>query len=629
MFRLAVADVETGILHVNVSAISSHKYARTLSATLHAFLYASPKQFIKEMARLPASEERDESILYYSVLLHELRHVLDLLVTPYGAWRIRHTFQSMTAVPQMLGKDIPIIIPFELAGDPFYGKFKLGLENYEETPNCVFARYWKAHKNIIAQDNRGFQTENKREMQFGGEAMLEALAFGVQADLINAFSDDAAGLRDRFPAAFEDFRGADPTHVDVTYRWYALFNGMIGTKPSTGTAKLTATAIFASLCGRYMVADPLKFRISIQQAGSTPTRDLSGSLPSRLFQKLIGDLINRYEGMEVDPELTWQAAWDAVDVAFRKEFDISIFEMLEEDLQANFRFLEEVKAGLNAEASELMRILDDAMTWFQAHLENRRRTLERFRERPYLLVDHLSQMDMFGTDILVPIMLEYPESANEVIPLSKAVDTEYFRLPNVLSKRCHVPNSSFIDRMKKRFRPAKLMQRVYYSSFIMKGVRADQQDRYGAWPNLMQLQAPLFKAVFYGDDPMDISGRSVHVILKALSKGKTMTFAYVKSEAEQMVVSSAENYFEFHGIERAQCDFCEQTDAKQLTKHELVSVSAASSRGLRTHKGLPAEIHEMARLLEERDWSESRVCEPCFRRLFPQRSADRYFNVER
>ena len=58
------------------------------------------------------SGERAFNIVYYSNLLHELRHFFDFLLTPFGAFAIRDAFVNYQLVLGLVFKGAPIVVPF-------------------------------------------------------------------------------------------------------------------------------------------------------------------------------------------------------------------------------------------------------------------------------------------------------------------------------------------------------------------------------------------------------------------------------------------------------------------------------------------------------------------------------------
>ena len=332
MFRLAVADPESGVISINVSALSRHRFGLTLHASLEAFVHGTPMDYLHQMSRIDDSEERAFNIVYYSTLLHELRHFFDFLMTPYGAFTLRSTVINYQLLLGLMQTGEPLIVPFTLGADPFIAKHELGIQNYETSQAYAAACFFKKQQDVFAGDRRGFRHENGRLVQFGGSAMLEALAFDFQRTFLNFSTLRTPNLERTFPEAFADYDGNNPSKIDVIYRWLAPFQMMIGNSQNEAVAKILYIIAFSSLCGRYRSGAARDFKRDLAKISQVPVFDLSSELPSKIFQTLLSSVINRFEGKSLDRNTTWDDSWDIVNDVFRKEFGRSIIESIAFDI---------------------------------------------------------------------------------------------------------------------------------------------------------------------------------------------------------------------------------------------------------------------------------------------------------
>jgi hypothetical protein len=110
VFRLIQTDPETSAIHINVGAIERHKYSQSLLACLAAVGSGRSHELIRLLFRLPDSREKAFSVAFASMMVHELKHHMDLLLTPYGFHRLRTAFSFYTYGPSILDR-IDIILP--------------------------------------------------------------------------------------------------------------------------------------------------------------------------------------------------------------------------------------------------------------------------------------------------------------------------------------------------------------------------------------------------------------------------------------------------------------------------------------------------------------------------------------
>ena len=265
------------------------------------------------------SEERAFNIVYYSNLLHELRHFFDFFLTPYGAFAIRDAFINYQLVLGLVFRGAPIVVPFLLGSDPFVVKHELGLSGDEAERIVTSGRLVRNQQRIFDEDGVPFPYPNGKVAHLGGSAMLEALAFNFQSTFLNFPTLRTPALERMFPDAFREFNGNDPSDVDVVYKWFAPLQRLIGTDQNTGVAKLLHVIIFASLCGTYRSGTQTNLRRAFDKISDVPVFSLGPQLPSRLFQNLLRSAIDRFDGQRVDENLSWDNAWDTVDGLLEQE----------------------------------------------------------------------------------------------------------------------------------------------------------------------------------------------------------------------------------------------------------------------------------------------------------------------
>ena len=230
MFRLFQIDPETSAIHVNTGAFLRHKHGTVFMACLDAFRQNKLFALWQTLWRLPDSEERAFAALFTSQLVHELRHYIDLVLTPYGFYRLRSGFEFYQIAPLLLARaHEKMILPLSSGLDPFFQQ-ELDVPGYSTTFAHVIAKIAASRAEIVAAENRPHKREAGLFIELGGDAILEALAFGYQVDLLQHPRFNTPALRRLMPYAYESAEEVeDPqlkkeiTQFDLRYRWhYAL-----------------------------------------------------------------------------------------------------------------------------------------------------------------------------------------------------------------------------------------------------------------------------------------------------------------------------------------------------------------------------------------------------------------------
>jgi hypothetical protein len=611
MFRLAVADPESGVISINVSALSRHRFGSTLHASLEAFVYGSPIDYLHQMSRMDDSEERAFNIVYYSTLIHELRHFFDFLITPYGAFDLRTTMNACQMLLGLMGAGEPLIIPFILGSDPFFAKHVLGLENFENSPACKVGRIFRNRQEIFKGDKTGYRHENGRTIRFGGSAMLEALAFNFQRTFLNFSTLRTPNLEKMFPAGFSEFDGKNPTNVDIMYRWFAPFQHMISKSPNEAVAKILHIIVFASLCGRYRSGVRGNFLRDISNL-NLPVFSLGPELPSQMFQTLLGRIIDQFEDKALDRNTTWDDAWNIVDQSFLKEYGRSIIGSIAFDLEEDEYLAASMPDGWPSEDHSIEHIY----VWYRSLTALRRRVFDRFRARPANFVDPLAQLTLFGPEFPAPIEMVYPHSTNIVFPGSEPVDSEILPLPSFITDQIRLIDSDKggAEVVEKPV----LHERVYYWSTLFKGDGQWTEQELASWKSMSSFFRPFLKTLLYSHDPHVVVGRMSKMIIDSLLTSKVKV-NLANNANKVFEVESPEAYFNFHQLEKCACDLC--LNQFPHTKEDLRSVSSLTLRGTdRFQDLLETEKDTLEGYLRLRDWSEYRLCRDCFRLYFPDRA---------
>lgn len=122
-----------------------------------------------------------------SCVWHEQRHFLDLILTNYGAYRMRHAFNGhcLAALVKLKYFGEGVLAPVDLYRDPVVcDQFKI-LPVSTDGPIDRLLRQRAQFKSTFAEDNQAIRG-HLGDVEFGGEAQLEGLAYLTQFGVTEA-----------------------------------------------------------------------------------------------------------------------------------------------------------------------------------------------------------------------------------------------------------------------------------------------------------------------------------------------------------------------------------------------------------------------------------------------------------
>jgi hypothetical protein len=284
-----------------------------------------------------------------SCMWHEKRHFLDLCLTSYGAWRVRHMFviaaNSFSAAASLTKAGMPVTYPMTIYRDAV----RLEALGLPAAPPLVthLAADIASRKEALRQEGAPL-FQNGRSLAIGGDAQMESLALVSQLHTTaRLFGADPAGrVYDRYVSRMD---------VGGLYRWIDVVAGSLGCARECGDGKLEldhelATALMvAGLCGRWL----------------GPGRgDASLTYPSERFGRLFVEFQGKGRfGMSTEECAT------LVDEAARRLWGRGLWEELEADLAENEKVGETLRqqfGGLGA----LCEAFDDLQRLRRAILDD-------------------------------------------------------------------------------------------------------------------------------------------------------------------------------------------------------------------------------------------------------------------
>ncbi len=615
MFKLIQTDPETSAIHVNVGAIERHKYRQSLLACLAAVSGGQSHELMRLLFRLPDSHEKAFSMAFTSMMVHELKHHMDLLLTPYGFHRLRTAFSFYTIGPSILDR-IDIILPVSQGMDEFNQK-RFGMESYSTSQGYFLSQLISNRNNIIAKDNEAQTVRDRLTVQYGGDAIMESLAFTYQAEMLQHGAHKSPYLRQIMPYAFVTDDGDESSleteehrQREIRYKWHYVLLNLLSPTPNIATIRILNVILFACLCGSFVKGAIPRFAtfggIDLKPASELKVRDVDDSLPSRRLDALIRWVADYLEPRKIT-EITWEDAWALVNQGHEAIWDTSIVDEVEKDIEHD-RILQNQIAAATVEIlpSDGSPQTADALPHlaFADLLEIRSKIFAAFKADPVRFVrplDFTALTDELGC---APLCYISPFGADEPFNGSVPVVTRRVLVPAAMvppavkgTEAGHEQDSAWAADL-------------VYSSFKMKSARAFSglHVHKDAWATTLAVLAPLYKLSLYGLryrtmlelDMVD----AVNMFRRSSPNIKWDPF-YLRVDD----TSSAEEYFHFYDLRRVECDLC----SKSVTENDALVVSAATLRRSKKFRDEQLAQHgEYARFMSlGRDWSPWLVCRAC------------------
>jgi hypothetical protein len=344
-------------LCINVSAaarLSLPEQLLTLAAgTSTEDLFRS----VRYIARLD-DDERVSGALFLSNIWHENRHFSDLMLTNFGAYRVRLNFQSMYAAPAVLTEarlEGKLVIPVTAYADEIRLQ-SLGVE-------FPYPLALKAMAENLVRQFSFFESDklNVHDRTLNSSSCYEALAYISQMAATEFYfgKEMACSVRRRLAQV----------GVPVIYSWLARFGRGLGLVESHGSgteepaikAHLAAPLLFAALCGR---------------AGSLSGEREGCMLPAHRLAALVAHIQQEgwtFHGMD------GAAAWEAVDKAHSRLWGVRCIEEMLLDQQRNHELLQ-IFSAYGGKGQTLVKA-------FSEYVALRERMLRDFQDNPHHFVD--------------------------------------------------------------------------------------------------------------------------------------------------------------------------------------------------------------------------------------------------
>lgn len=329
VYRLLQVDPETAAIHVNLSEIQRHPSNGAFLSAIAHFTAGNLHGRITELLRAAPGIERAREVSMLSHLVHEARHHFDMIMTPFGFYRIRAAFEFYALAPHLLAEDAPrTLFPLALNLDEFYCRLH-SVGPSGAVLEALFRLVRNRH-DIILADNRKERLADGTLVGTGGDAIMEALAFSAGVEFVHHLFDDP-WVRRIHPIAFDGNHGPQ---LQATYAWHFSLARLLEQEPRVGTMRLVVTMMFAALCGS--TARDAKIRVVAAGARDheDSSRDVTASLPSQRLDKLVRHFADQAESRSFG-SMSVDEVVGCVEKACRELFGLGFLEEIQADIEAD------------------------------------------------------------------------------------------------------------------------------------------------------------------------------------------------------------------------------------------------------------------------------------------------------
>lgn len=509
---------------------------------------------------------------------HEKRHYLDLLLTNYGAIRIRNYFTLYSNQNYLLSqakrRGETLWAPFSVYACPTQRE----LRNLRDTwPDEIAANLVEANA-FFAADQQSMLTGRGESVQCGGEAQFEALAWSYQIASMPLLLGNELAL-----TAQKDIVliGQD----QIKYRWLEYLAKRLGVLPVYKTADGQFVDLSFVLP---LVYACLQIR-SYGQTSSVP-KSRRSSIPSTRLFELASHLSDMKHKLHFG-ELQISESWDLVNKLCRAIWGRSASEEIAEDYSREEELLETWKSNDN-----LSKVVINAFADYHAL---RGTLLKRFFDSPDLVLD----TTIFARDLLPKL---------QPLPIIVNSSGVYGDVPDDLTM-IH----GFYD--DKKDRASGWWWAAYPHEWLDTSGDSITPKAVADWLNVASNMAPFAKLMLHGRAHRTVIGPELLSFEKRqAATGVTIEcvapFMYPKENPqEQMAV-----YYLLCGDRQVICDMCSRPMTKPdgrflqawLFRHNLSVVELIVGGFMQS-----GDDENAAQRRFMKDWSYWTCCDLCFSKL--------------
>jgi hypothetical protein len=327
MISVATLDPSSLTLWVDFSQLAHSPAKEPIQEAWDIAFGSRPWEMASYLSTISEAEVAARCAHVMSSLWHEQRHFLDLLLTNYGAFRVRQFFElyiNADFILHTVVKDkVQLHCPLHVYADPVISRFR-GI-TYQNQDVSALAKAMKRRREAIESDQFIINTA-AGPISAGGEAQLEALAVFFQIAASQAHIGD--------PAVWQS--DLHNWTSQMRYRWAEYVGQVMDLAPVVRSNDNEVAGVDASLL------IPMIYGSLMMRGWGQEQRESDNGASGLPSDRLAG-LINSFQGFHFEfGELDIGEAWSLVNEHAKQLWGRSIHEELEEDFEQEARYCSRV-----------------------------------------------------------------------------------------------------------------------------------------------------------------------------------------------------------------------------------------------------------------------------------------------
>ena len=292
-------------------------YGQDLAVTTHHAIFGNSESLLEHLNSIQDETIKVKCIHLASSVWHEQRHFLDLILTNYGALRLRQFFQlyvnSRLLLAEAKEADGKLACPLDIYDDPFRRKL-MGVSGLE---SCSAVGKESARRKEWLQDDRALVPTFAGRIEVGGEAQLEALAYYTQYAAVQELFGRDISLKVQQEVTKDNPKS-------LKYKWAQVIANRFGLVPAKAEGPTAGTVDVSFLLP--IIYGSLMCRAWGQQQVSTATGGTH--YPHARLAGLLLALKGKFENFG---ETSIEDAWEVVNTTTKQMWGRTVIEELQED----------------------------------------------------------------------------------------------------------------------------------------------------------------------------------------------------------------------------------------------------------------------------------------------------------
>jgi hypothetical protein len=500
LIGVATLDPSTLALWYNSSALASPDNIHVMEQSFRLAVGSDLDKYRKFYSTLGENNKAFSADIA-SAIWHEKRHFLDLILTNYGAYRVRQFFMiSANAFPVLKALPSRVAFPFLVYADPIRRRLAA-----VEAPTGILKTFVDevvARQMIMSLENRVLDIAGHK-CEMGGDAQLEALAYNFQIGANQTWLG--------YDGAREWQARLGELHGNTRYRWLEIISDSYQLAPNKKVGQQTVAA------DHTLVIAIVYASLMMRSWGQSYSHDRLGEVgilpPYARFRALLEDLRGYSYSFG---SLSVEAAWTLANERCRKLFGRTA----EEELDIDYDFEGSWVAKLPAS--------DPAAKAFSDFHKLRGRFIQTLKKNPCKILDLRDWSKDLLPDINPYVVLAYPPGFDATLPAD---------LVSVLEERLTQH------------------ERVCWAALFQPRIGGFSFEDQESWLFVFKYLAPLAKLILFGRRHDLMIGSELLLMEEQLRNvGKSVVF----DDAFEYPVEGDDtsDFWRLLDREESKCDFC-------------------------------------------------------------------------